>query len=53
MWLWHRFQIWRAMRMYARVERLEREANALWATANSLIRHHAEDPQIRLPLGDD
>ena len=51
--LWHRLQIWRAKRMYARVVRLEREWRALFEKASTLMRQHAEDPQRRLPLGDD
>jgi hypothetical protein len=51
--LWHRFQIWRARRMYERVKRIEAEAAALLAKADLLVRRHAEDPQRRLPLGDD
>ena len=51
--LWHRFHIWRAKRMYARVERMDREAQAIFEKANALTRRHAEDPQRRLPLWDD
>jgi hypothetical protein len=51
--LWRRFHIWRAKRMYARVEAMEPESNRLLAKADALMRRHAEDPQARLPLGDD
>jgi hypothetical protein len=51
--LWHRFQIWRAKRMYVRVKRMELDAARLLAKADLLMRRHAEDPQRRLPLGDD
>jgi len=51
--LWHRFHIWRAKRMYARVDRLDREAKVIFDRANALMRRHAEDSQRRLPLGDD
>lgn len=51
--LWHRFHVWRAKRMYARVERMDREAQVIFEKANALTRRHAEDPQRRLPLGDD
>ena len=51
--LWHRFHVWRARRMYARIKRMEEEAEALMAKADALMRRHAEDPQRRLPLGDD
>jgi hypothetical protein len=51
--LWRRFQIWRAKRMYERVARMELESRALFEKANDLMRRHAEDPQARLPLGDD
>ncbi len=50
---WHRFNIWRANRMYARVARMEAEARALFEKANALMRKHAQDPQGRLDLGDD
>lgn len=51
--LWRRFQIWRAKRMYAQLARMELESQALFEKANALMRRHAEDPQARLPLGDD
>ena len=51
--LWHRFNIWRAKRMYARVERMEAAAWNLMVKADDLMTRHAEDPQRRLPLGDD
>lgn len=51
--LWHRFHIWRAQRKYARVVALRMEAERLFAKANELMRRHAENPQGRLPLGDD
>lgn len=51
--LWHRFHIWRAKRMYARVIQMDREAHELFEEATRLMRRHAEDPQARLPLGDD
>lgn len=50
---WRRFQIWRAKRMDARVIAMESEARRLKAKADALMRKHAEDPQRRLPLGDD
>lgn len=51
--LWHRFHVWRAKRMYRRVVQLEQEGLALFLKANELMKRHAEDPQRRLPLGDD
>jgi len=51
--LWRRFNIWRANRMYVRVARMEMQSRALFEKANELMRRHAEDPQPRLPLGDD
>jgi hypothetical protein len=50
---WRRFHIWRAKRMDARVIAMEAEAKRLKAKADMLLRRHAEDPQRRLPLGDD
>jgi hypothetical protein len=51
--LWRRFQIWRAHRIYAgipaKAEKLQRDLHK----ADLLMRKHAEDPQRRLPLGDD
>lgn len=51
--LWRRFNIWRANRMYARVKAMPAEAQGLKNAADQLMRRHAEDPQARLPLGDD
>jgi hypothetical protein len=51
--LWRRFHIWRAKRMYRWVERQPERAAAVKAKADALMRRHAEDPQARLPLGDD
>lgn len=51
--LWHRFHIWRAMRMYRRVALILPEAEALKAKADALMRKHAEDPQAPLPLFPD
>lgn len=51
--LWHRFNVWRAKRMYRRVTEIERQALWLMATADALMRRHAEDPQQRFDLGDD
>jgi hypothetical protein len=39
--------------MDARVIAMESEAKRLKAKADMLMRRHAEDPQRRLPLGDD
>jgi hypothetical protein len=39
--------------MYARIQRMELEAERLLLKADELMRKHAEDPQRRLPLGDD
>ena len=39
--------------MYARIMRLEMKVLRLFDKANALMRKHAEDPQRRLPLGDD
>jgi hypothetical protein len=39
--------------MDARVIAMEAEAKRLKAKADMLLRRHAEDPQRRLPLGDD
>lgn len=39
--------------MYARVLRLETAAYRLMMKADALMKKHAEDPQARLPLGDD
>lgn len=50
---WHAFNVWRAMRKYARFQQMAKEAEALKHEADELIRRHAEDPQARLPLGDD
>lgn len=50
---WHRFHVWRAMRMYRRVAQMWPEAEVLKARADMLMRRHAEDPQQRLDLGDD
>ena len=47
--LWRRFQTWRAMRMYARVARLEVEAARLFDKANSLITQNVRAP---MPLFD-
>lgn len=49
MFLWHRFQLWRANRMYDRICRLEVEAKALFEKASALIEKYAEDPQNKLP----
>lgn len=51
--LWHRFNVWRAMRLYRRVAKMWPEAEFLKARGDMLMRRHAEDPQRRLPLGDD
>lgn len=51
--LWRRFNIWRANRMYARVKAMPETAQRLKSRADQLMRRHAEDPQRRLPLGDD
>lgn len=51
--LWRRFNIWRAKRLYRLVERQPEKTAALKARADALMRRHAEDPQRRLPLGDD
>lgn len=51
--LWHRFQIWRAMRLYRSVLRHEAEAWMAKEEADRLMMKHAESPQQRLPLGDD
>ena len=37
------------MRMYGEVPRLKDRAEHLFATANALMRAHAEDPQKSLP----
>lgn len=50
---WHAFNIWRAIRMYRRIQAMAREAVAMKSKADELMRRHAEDPQSRLPLGDD
>lgn len=51
--LWRRFNVWRANRLYARVEAMPAEALRLKSKADQLMQRHAEDPQRRLPLGDD
>lgn len=51
--LWHRFNIWRAKRMYRWVDWAAAEAERRKAKADRLMRRHAEDPQQRLDLGDD
>lgn len=51
--LWHRFQIWRALRLYRSVLRHEADAWTDKAEADRLMTKHAEPPQPRLPLGDD
>ena len=51
--LWHRFHIWRARRMYLRIVYANVRALSIKAHADYLMRKHAEDPQSRLPLGDD
>ncbi len=51
--LWHCFHVWRALRLYRRVLRLEAEAWMAMAKADRLMTKHAEPPQPRLPLGDD
>jgi hypothetical protein len=51
--LWHRFHVWRAKRMYARVKRMEGDALALLAKADALMRRHAEDPQQRFRFGGE
>lgn len=51
--LWHRFHIWRAMRLYREVIAMEQTARLLMAEADRLMTKHAEPPQPRLPLGDD
>lgn len=42
--LWHRFQIWRAMRMYAEVSALERAAWLIKMEADRLMTKHAVPP---------
>lgn len=51
--LWHRFHIWRALRLYRSVIRHEADALMEKAKADRLMMKHAEPPQPRLPLGDD
>lgn len=51
--LWRRFNIWCAMRIYASVDRQARRDVLRLRKADALMRRHAEDPQRRLPLGDD
>lgn len=51
--LWHRFNVWRAKRLYRSVLNHEAEAWMAKERADTLMRKHAEDPQKRLPLGDD
>lgn len=53
MYLWHRFQIWRAKRMYRWAARQPERVARVMAKADALMRRHAEDPQQRLDLGDD
>lgn len=48
--LWHRFNIWRAMRMYARIVQTAIDMEDLKETADRLMRLHAQDPQASLPL---
>lgn len=42
--LWQRFQIMRAMRLYARIILLQEEADRLMAKANKLIRENSIAP---------
>lgn len=51
--LWARFNIWRAKRMYRRLGSEWERLTVLKARADKIIRRYAEDPQTRLPLGDD
>jgi hypothetical protein len=50
--LWHRFNLWRAKRMYREILDLRDRAEWLKQEADELIRKHAEDPQRELPLND-
>ena len=52
MQLWHRWNIWRAHRLYLRVAQMYPEARAMKARADELMRRHAQNPQHQLPLGD-
>lgn len=47
--LWRRFQIWRAMRKYARIIELRTEAEVLKIEADMLMRENAQPP---MPLFD-
>lgn len=46
---WHRFHLWRAKRMYARVVQLHLEAKMIFRKANALTVKHSLAP---LPLFD-
>lgn len=50
--LWHRFNIWRAKRMYREVIDMAAKAEWLKTEADELMRRHAEDPQRSL-FGND
>ena len=50
--LWHRFNIWRARRMYAEIVELHQRAEWLMTEADELTRRHAEDPQRRFPFAN-
>lgn len=52
-YLWRRLNISRANRLYRELESDARRMQAKKAKADRLMRKHAEDPQRRLPLGDD
>jgi hypothetical protein len=47
--LWRRFQHWRAMRIYRRVDRMHFEAQVLTYRADRLIAKHVKPP---MPLFD-
>ena len=49
---WHRFNIWRAKRMYREVIDMAAKAEWLKTEADELMRRHAEDPQRSL-FGND
>jgi len=48
--LWHRFNVWRALRLLRSIPRLQVQAEERYAKAQILLREHAEDPQASLPL---
>lgn len=51
--LWHRFNVWRARRMYAEVVDLSQRAEWLMQEADELMRRHAESPQQAFKFGGD